>query len=157
MAIRILGRTLRLRKPQWLFAVMFAYAASRGRFLVIFFNSYGLSEEQIGQLFMLRSGCQMLMALLWCRIADKHDNHRLLLTALAVPSTLFFCCYEFGNYVGDAQKFPLFLGVTALTSASFPAFALVDSAVLRMIPDKAKWGSQRVWGAYSWVIVNVSR
>jgi PPP family 3-phenylpropionic acid transporter len=130
-------------------AIYFFYysaTASLLPFLVIYYESLGLSGYQIGFL----AGTMPLIALFsapfWGGLADATQKHkRLLLLAMSTSIVLAFV-------LSNASAF-LFLIPLVVLLAFFiaPIMPIVDNSVMDRLADhKDQYGKLRLWGAIGW-------
>jgi len=126
----------------------FAYGAmaSLVPYLVIYYQSLGLSGSQIG----LLTGIPTLMSLLstpvWGGMADATSKKRLLLGASILLSMTMVWILSFTTAF-------LWIALVVILYAfnSAPVMPLVDSTVMELLGEhKDQYGKQRLWGAVGW-------
>lgn len=130
-------------------AIYFFYycaTASLLPFLVIYYESLGLSGYQIGFL----AGIMPLIALFsgpfWGGLADATQEHkRLLLLAMSTSIVLAF-------FLSNTSAFLLLIPLVVLLAFFIaPIMPIVDNSVMDCLADrKDQYGKLRLWGAIGW-------
>lgn len=146
-----------------LFFSLFAALANPGRFVSLFYRSFGLSDSQIG---IVLSGGYVLSALTAGPISAKADQlkERELFSALCFGAALSaFVMQSAATLLPSQAVFP-FLAIMAAAVKSLDAstYPLVVAMSLTRLKKKygqdahERFGRHRLWGAVSWAIVALS-
>jgi len=138
------ARVMFLPKVYYFFA--YGAMASLVPYLVIYYQSLGLSGSQIG----LLTGIPTLMSLLstpvWGGMADATSKKRLLLGVSILLSMTMVWILSFTTAF-------LWIALVVILYAfnSAPVMPLVDSTVMELLGEhKDQYGKQRLWGAVGW-------
>jgi PPP family 3-phenylpropionic acid transporter len=132
--------------PKAIYFFYYGAAASLFPFLVIYYESLGLSGYQIGFLAGIMPLIALFSAPLWGGLADASQKHkRLLLLAIFTSIVITFA-------LSNASAF-LWLIPLVVTLAFFiaPIMPIVDNSVMDLLADhKDQYGKLRLWGAIGW-------
>ncbi|NOX62755.1 MAG: MFS transporter [Chloroflexi bacterium] len=132
--------------------IFFAASAFLLPFFTLYYQSLGLSGNQIGFL----SGILPLMTLfgasIWGAISDVTHRYKAMLIA-AIAGTCFSILLML-----EASSF-LWL-IPAVTFYAFfyaPIMPLTDNAVVTLLQNRrAQYGKERVWGSYGWGVAGIA-
>ena len=127
-------------------AIYFFYFAAGGAlspYLNLYYQTVGISKQQIGLLIAATTLMNVLSSPIWSAIADAFNLHRYLLPlamfGTAIPVALLMQSSEFWALLLLVVVYAFFMG---------PIVPLTDNAVLEMLgDDRDKYGRLRVWGA----------
>ena len=130
-------------------AIYFFYygaTASLFPFLVIYYESLGLSGYQIGFLAGIMPLIALFSAPLWGGLADATQKHKRLL--LLAMSTSIVIAFALSNVSAFLYLIPL---VVVLAFFIAPIMPIVDNSVMDSLADhKDQYGKLRLWGAIGW-------
>lgn len=137
--------------PKTFYFFYYAAGASLFPFLVLYYDTLGLSGQQIGWLTALKPLTSLFSASLWGIIADATQRHRqlLLLAIVGVIAT--------GLTLSVTTNLTLLFPVVA-TFAFFmaPIIPLVDNSVMEALgTNRSRYGRIRWWGALGWGITAI--
>jgi PPP family 3-phenylpropionic acid transporter len=109
----------------------------------LFYQSIGMTNNQIGVLAALSPMMVLVAAPLWSALADRLRLHRVLLPAVMIgsmiPPLLMATATDFWHLAGLMLLYTFFLA---------PIMSLADNAILSMLgADRHLYGSLRLWGA----------
>jgi PPP family 3-phenylpropionic acid transporter len=130
-------------------AIYFFYygaAASLFPFLVIYYESLGLSGYQIGFLAGIMPLIALFSAPFWGGLADATQKHKRLL--LLTIFTSIVIAFALSNASVFLWLIPL---VVLLAFFIAPIMPIVDNSVMDLLADqKDQYGKLRLWGAIGW-------
>jgi len=130
-------------------AIYFFYygaAASLFPFLVIYYESLGLSGYQIGFLAGIMPLIALFSAPFWGGLADVTQKHKRLL--LLTIFTSIVIAFALSNASAFLWLIPL---VVLLAFFIAPIMPIVDNSVMDLLADhKDQYGKLRLWGAIGW-------
>jgi PPP family 3-phenylpropionic acid transporter len=134
--------------PKAYYFLFYAAGASLVPFLPLYYQSTGLSGNEIGVLLALPPLMTLISAPLWSGLADATQQHkRLLMLAIVLTLASVLALSMITRF------FILIPVVAAYALFNAPVMPLVDSTVLGMLGErKSKYGKQRLWGAVGWGI-----
>jgi PPP family 3-phenylpropionic acid transporter len=130
-------------------AIYFFYygaAASLFPFLVIYYDTLGLSGYQIGFLAGIMPLIALVSAPFWGGLADATQKHkRLLLLAICSSIVIAF-------FLSSALTFLWLIPLIVLLAFFIaPIMPIVDNSVMHLLADhKNQYGKLRLWGAIGW-------
>lgn len=141
---RSLGRKLIWAKA--FYFCFFAAAAALFPFLVLHYESLGLSGSQIGILVSIPPLISPVGAPLWAGIADATQRHKTILIVAMIGTICLILV------LSQATIFILMIPVIVLYAFFFaPIIPLSDNAVMDLlVGQKDDYGHQRVWGSVGW-------
>ena len=117
-------------------------------FLTLYYQSRGMSHQNIGYLVTISTLVAIGAAPFWSILADSLRIHRLMLI-VAVISTLVPVWF-----LSRATTFlELAIGVFFFVVCLSPIVPIADNAILNMIPRRERYGQLRLWGSVGWGIV----
>ena len=132
-------------KAKALYFFYFAALASLLPFLVLYFESLGLSGRQIGVLNSLYPLMALVAAPVWGLLADATGRSKALLMLAATASLLVLLIPTTTNYV----YLIVLSGLFSLFVA--PLVPMLDHTVLGLLSgQKGRYGRVRLWGAVGW-------
>ena len=115
-------------------------------FLVIYYESLGLSGYQIGFLAGIMPLIALFSAPFWGGLADATQKHKRLL--LLAMSTSIVIAFALSNASAFLYLIPL---VVLLAFFIAPIMPIVDNSVMDRLADhKDQYGKLRLWGAIGW-------
>ena len=132
--------------PKAIYFFYYGAAASLFPFLVIYYESLGLSGYQIGFLAGIMPLIAFFSAPLWGGLADASQNHkRLLLLAIFTSIVITFA-------LSNASAFLWLIPLVVLLAFFIaPIMPIVDNSVMDLLADhKDQYGKLRLWGAIGW-------
>eukprot|EP00743_Colponemidia_sp_Colp-15_P008291 GILK01009000.1.p1 GENE.GILK01009000.1~~GILK01009000.1.p1 ORF type:complete len:467 (+),score=67.58 GILK01009000.1:137-1537(+) len=112
-------------------------------FLPIFYHQKGLSTAEIGLVGAVFQIASAISPPLFASVADKRQQHRLILLLLCVSSSIAFVCFLYASVLLH------FLVIAFVYAALWaPVTSLLDSYVLDSLrSDQNSYGSRRLWGS----------
>ena len=115
-------------------------------FLVLYYESLGLSGRQIGLLAGISPLVSLVGAPLWGGLADITRRHKLIWT-IAIAGVITMALV-----LSQITVFLLLIPVVILYALfASPIIPLADNAVMALLGDrKDQYGRQRIWGAVGW-------
>ena len=132
--------------PKAIYFFYYGAAASLLPFLVIYYESLGLSGYQIGFLAGLMPLIALFSAPFWGGLADATQKHKRLL--LLAMSTSIVIAFTLSNASAFLWLIPL---VVLLAFFIAPIMPIVDNSVMDQLADhKGQYGRLRLWGAIGW-------
>jgi PPP family 3-phenylpropionic acid transporter len=134
--------------PKAYYLLYYGAAASLIPYLPIYYQSIGLSGNEIGMLVAIPPLVMLVGAPLWGGLADATRQHKRLLmlaVALALVSVAALSLIT---------RFVIFIPVVAAYALFIaPVMPLVDNTVMEKLGEHSgKYGKQRLWGAIGWGI-----
>ncbi len=132
--------------PKAIYFFYYGAAASLFPFLVIYYESLGLSGYQIGFLAGIMPLIALFSAPLWGGLADASQKHkRLLLLAIFTSIVITFA-------LSNASAFLWLIPLVVLLAFFIaPIMPIVDNSVMDLLADhKDQYGKLRLWGAIGW-------
>ena len=124
----------------------YAAAAALFPFLVLYYESLGLSGYQIGFLAGILPLIALFSAPFWGGLADATQQHKRLL--LLTISTSIVIAFALSNASAFLWLIPL---VVLLAFFVAPIMPIVDNSVMDLLAEhKEKYGKVRLWGAIGW-------
>lgn len=116
----------------------------------IYYQSLSLNNVYIGILCMIPNFCSFLLAPVVSFIGDVLHIHNELMMISLISSTL---CTVAMLFIND---FNLLLTVVLIGSMmGAPLIPLIDALVFSTLPDKARYGEMRLWGAVSYGVFSL--
>lgn len=116
----------------------------------IYYQSLSLNNVYIGILCMIPNFCSFLLAPVVSFIGDVLHIHNELMMISLISSTLCTVALLFIN------DFNLLLTVVLIGSVmGAPLIPLIDALVFSTLPDKARYGEMRLWGAVSYGVFSL--
>ncbi|MEA3441831.1 MAG: major facilitator superfamily domain-containing protein 6 [Chloroflexota bacterium] len=128
----------------------YAAAAALFPFLVLYYDSLGLSGYQIGLLAGILPLVTLFSAPLWGGLADRSQRHRsLLLTAIFTTILTVFLLSKSSAFIWLIPLVVIFAFFIA------PIMPIVDNSVMELIADqKDRYGKLRLWGSIGWGVAS---
>ena len=124
----------------------YAAAAALFPFLVLYYETLGLSGRQIGFLAGISPLVSLIGAPLWGALADASRRHKAILS-IAIAGAIILALV-----ISQVVAF-FFLILVVVVYALFasPIIPLADNAVMTLLAQqKDQYGRQRIWGALGW-------
>lgn len=133
--------------PSYYF-IYYAGLASLSPFLVIYYQSRGLSGSEIGFLGAISPLVGLVAAPFWSGLADATRRHKLIFVfATFSVVVISFLIYAAGSL---AWLIPAIIGFSFLGA---PIMPLMDSNTMSLLGGrKDRYGSIRLWGAAGWAV-----
>jgi PPP family 3-phenylpropionic acid transporter len=132
--------------PSAFYFIYFVGFAALGPFEALYFQSRGLSGDQIGLLMGFILLVILLAAPLWTALADLTHRHKAILLGTLVFAAVLSAVIP--AIRPTAWLFPA-VGLSAFFVA--PLAPMADSATLSMLAgDRDKYGRIRIWGTVGW-------
>ena len=124
----------------------YAAGAALMPFLVLYYESLGLSGRQIGFLAGISPLVSLVGAPLWGGLADITRRHKLIWT-MAIAGAITMALV-----LSQVSLFLLLIPVVIMYALfAAPIIPLADNAVMALLGDrKNQYGRQRIWGAVGW-------
>ena len=124
----------------------YAAGAALMPFLVLYYESLGLSGRQIGFLAGISPLVSLVGAPLWGGLADITRRHKLIWT-IAIAGAI-----SMALVLSQVSVFLLLIPVVIVYALfAAPIIPLADNAVMALLGDrKNQYGRQRIWGAVGW-------
>ena len=124
----------------------YAAAAALFPFLVLYYETLGLSGRQIGFLAGISPLVSLAGAPLWGALADASRRHKVILT-IAIAGAIILALL-----LSQITVFAiLILVVVVYALFAAPIIPLMDNAVMSILAEKKdQYGRQRIWGAVGW-------
>jgi len=124
----------------------YAAGAALMPFLVLYYESLGLSGRQIGFLAGISPLVSLVGAPLWGGLADITRRHKLIWT-IAIAGAI-----SMALVLSQVTVFLLLIPVVIMYALfAAPIIPLADNAVMALLGDrKNQYGRQRIWGAVGW-------
>lgn len=163
-------------RPGWLYFALFSWLATQGRFTSLLLGRL-MEDRRVGVLLAIRPLCSLLSPLLVAAVDALEQRgspvgRAAIMAACALATSFFFLCHLipetliWKNAVGEDSErveqydFIFFLVVRGLYSiAVSPIYALMDGITLEYLVamgmEKSSFGTERMFGAISWAIVNL--
>lgn len=115
-------------------------------FLVLYYDSLGLSGYQIGFLAGILPLVTLISAPLWGGLADRTHRHRILLFA-AVFGTIVIIIF-----ISNSLEFLWLVPLISLFAFFIaPIMPIVDNSVMELIANnRDRYGKLRLWGSVGW-------
>lgn len=129
-------------------AFFFYYAAAAALipFLILYYESLGLSASHIGLLTAITPVMTLFVAPLWGGLADATHQHRNLLRLAIVGALLAVLALA---YTRDFTRLIIVVVIYALFTA--PLIPFIDNAAMNVLGARRdQYGKLRLWGAVGW-------
>lgn len=139
------------------FLTFFAAGGVTYPYLNLFYQSAGMTNQQIGVLAALPTVMTVFAVPLWAGLADRLNLHRILLPGLLVGTLLPALLLPTAT-----QFWTLALLILAFNLFNMPAVPLAENAVVTILGDQTdRYGNLRLWGsigfgASSWLMGYIS-
>lgn len=127
------------------FFFYFGAAGALKPYLTLYYQSRGMSHQNIGYLVTISTVIAIIAAPLWSALADSLRIHRILLIG-AVASTLIpvWLLMQAENFI------TLAIGILLFVVCLSPINPIADNAILTMLPRRERYGQLRLWGSVGW-------
>lgn len=133
----------------------FAFFAAGGvsyPYINLFFQSAGMTNQQIGVLAALPPLITVFASPLWASLADRFNLHRVLLPGLLLGTLL-----PAAFLPGAALFWTLAVLIVAFNFFISPTIPLAENAIITMLGDRQdRYGSIRLWGAVGFGISSLA-
>lgn len=146
-----------------LFFILMSATSIPGRFISLFYRSYGLSDSQIG--FILSTGyvCSAMFSPLINAKADALKDRELVCAIGFSMSLIAFLSHSFAGMLPGLYVFPYLIIISGIYKAcGSGTYSLVSAMSLSSLKLKyghsahEKFGQDRLWGAVSWALTATS-
>lgn len=134
--------------PKAFYFCFYAAGAALMPFLVLYYESLGLSGRQIGFLAGISPFISLVGAPLWGALADITRRHK------AIWSIAIAGAITMALVLSRVTIFALLIPTVVLYALfASPIIPLADSAVMALLAERRdRYGRQRIWGAVGWGI-----
>lgn len=134
--------------PKAYYFCFYAAGAALMPFLVLYYESLGLSGRQIGLLAGISPLVSLIGAPLWGALADLSRRHKIIISISIAGAITMALVLSQTNYF-----FLLIPVVVVYAFFASPIIPLADNAVMTMLSERREqYGHQRIWGAVGWGI-----
>eukprot|EP01063_Lacrimia_lanifica_P019293 TRINITY_DN2643_c0_g1_i2.p1 TRINITY_DN2643_c0_g1~~TRINITY_DN2643_c0_g1_i2.p1 ORF type:complete len:509 (+),score=141.77 TRINITY_DN2643_c0_g1_i2:669-2195(+) len=156
-------------RSRWLFFVLFMPLGFQGRFMSLFYQERGLRDDEIGAVLAVSAFVSIFAAPVWAGWADTYknsDSKELLLMAAVVGAEAAFltqALVDIGTVLPQ-YNFIFLLATRAVASLFFAAIGPLLNAVC--VQDlyirygklgSRRFGDERLYGAWSWLLVHAAQ
>ncbi|GAB5355164.1 hypothetical protein AAMO2058_000182600 [Amorphochlora amoebiformis] len=156
-------------RPRWLYFTMFVIFSSVGRFMGVFLSDRGLTNAEIGWVLGTRSVVIIFCGPLFSGLADYLQSEKKVLSCLVPLSAAFYSLFWVvitpqGPFTSHGSRLGVCWGIYTLTAVFLtPVSPIVDGLTLKWLSSVGSssasgdmYGRERVWGAISWAIANLT-
>ena len=148
----------RVYHTRWIYFWLFAWLQCSGRFMSLYYESEGLTDAEIGVVFAVGTVSSAVLGPCISTLADslgtKHGPAARLVCFVAIILFNSVAFALMGIRWAGISRFWVML-VYRIVDMSSVACSLADAITISSVPDRTRYGNERVFGAWSWAIMGV--